>query len=98
MAVGTIGAIFNGASLPAFSILFGELIEVLGNPNSPTYTEDVEKYSIWLALVGILSTITSWWQVNLSPPPLPVAMERSNSSFHLVSWDHRHVFAHWSPM
>eukprot|EP00741_Cyanophora_paradoxa_P008173 tig00000025_g7909.t2 len=66
MLMGTIGAVINGAALPAFSIVFGEMMNSL---NSSSIQEQVAKFSVIFVLIGVAVAVASWletglWMVN----------------------------------
>lgn len=62
--IGIIGGIVNGLTMPAFSVVFGEMLDGF-NPGEPgtDIMADVSKYAVIITLVGVLSWIAAYIEI-----------------------------------
>ena len=52
MALGVLGAVVNGATFPAFAVIFGEVLEVFSQPAGKV----LEATHLWAGLFLVLGT------------------------------------------
>jgi len=63
-AVGVFSAIVNGLTMPAFSLIFGELLDAFNPENASTdIMDDIRKFAIIITLVGVGSWIFSYLEI-----------------------------------
>ncbi|XP_069814912.1 ATP-binding cassette sub-family B member 5-like isoform X2 [Dendropsophus ebraccatus] len=59
---GILCAMINGGAHPAFSVLFAKVIAIFGSSNSETIQQDINLYSIIVAVIGVVSFFTYFLQ------------------------------------
>eukprot|EP01025_Chloroclados_australasicus_P040714 TRINITY_DN4266_c0_g1_i9.p2 TRINITY_DN4266_c0_g1~~TRINITY_DN4266_c0_g1_i9.p2 ORF type:complete len:248 (+),score=15.29 TRINITY_DN4266_c0_g1_i9:85-744(+) len=59
---GFLGAVVNGLTLPAFTVIFGELVNELGE-DSPNLTEQVNDLALYFVYLAIVSWAASYFEV-----------------------------------
>ncbi|XP_022920637.1 ATP-dependent translocase ABCB1-like [Onthophagus taurus] len=60
--LGCICAMIFGASLPAYSFVFGDIVGVLSDPNDDYVKTEGNKFSLYFLIIGIVSGFTSFLQ------------------------------------
>eukprot|EP00054_Salpingoeca_dolichothecata_P020503 m.129396 g.129396 ORF g.129396 m.129396 type:complete len:1316 (+) comp23639_c0_seq1:107-4054(+) len=58
---GTLGAIVHGGILPAFAILFGEVIDDFANESD--FIDQVQDIAVWFCILGVIAFVSGWLQV-----------------------------------
>ena len=60
MVLGSIFAVANGASIPAFSVLFGETANAFALSDPDKVLEEMEKLAMWFGIIGALAALASY--------------------------------------
>lgn len=63
VTIGCLSALIMGLSIPAFAIIFGEILGTLSDPSPAKIQENVSLYSLLFVVMGILSGIASFLQI-----------------------------------
>ncbi|XP_054157883.1 ATP-dependent translocase ABCB1-like isoform X2 [Oppia nitens] len=63
--IGALSAFIMGLSIPGFSIIFGEILGTLSNPDIQKIKDDVLLYSMLFVVMGIASGFASFFQIYL---------------------------------
>ncbi|GAB6020134.1 hypothetical protein CHUAL_002862 [Chamberlinius hualienensis] len=63
IVLGCVGAVGMGFSMPAFSLVFGDIMGVLDNCNTDQIMDDAAFYSCLFLVIGIASAIASFLQL-----------------------------------
>jgi ABC-type multidrug transport system fused ATPase/permease subunit len=61
--IGSLTSFLMGLSIPAFALLFGEILGTLSNPSTDEIQKDVSTYSLIFVAMGIGSGVASFLQV-----------------------------------
>jgi len=70
MVIGALMSMIHGASTPIFTIVFGDVINTLGDSNSATISPEqalqaIKDSSIWFVILGVIAFVSSLFQVLL---------------------------------
>jgi len=63
LVIGVIGGIAGGLVMPLFSIVFGELIDSFDPRNALDFMGLIEKFSLYITLVGVGAWVVSWMEM-----------------------------------
>lgn len=63
ISIGCIASIVMGCSMPAFAVIFGDIMGVLGEPNEDTVRTETDRYCIYFVIAGVASGIATFLQV-----------------------------------
>lgn len=64
ISIALLAAIVNGAIVPMFSILFGRLLNVIGDPGSDLSAE-INKVVLYLVYIGLAGLLGGWAEISL---------------------------------
>ena len=79
IAIGAVASFLMGATMPIFSILFGDVLGVLGYENTTEAREDSVKYALMfcgLALYSLLAMLLQGWMFAISGENLTKRLRR----------------------
>ncbi len=62
MLLGTLGAMVNGLSMPAFNVLFGKVIDTL-NGSKSSFADNIDQLCISIVVIGVINLFTGFLQV-----------------------------------
>ncbi|XP_017777587.1 PREDICTED: multidrug resistance protein 1B-like isoform X2 [Nicrophorus vespilloides] len=60
--IACIGAAISGASLPIYSIVFGDIVGILGDDDTDFVRTEGNKFSMYFAIIGVVTGIAAFFQ------------------------------------
>lgn len=63
IVTGCIGAIISGASIPLYSIVFGDIVGVLSDSDNDVIRTEGNKFSLYFFIIGVVTGFASLFQV-----------------------------------
>jgi ATP-binding cassette subfamily B (MDR/TAP) protein 1 len=63
ICVGCISSIAMGCSMPAFAVIFGDIMGVLAEPNADYVQSETNRYCIYFVIAGVVSGIATFLQI-----------------------------------
>jgi len=64
--VSFIGAAIHGAALPAFALIFGQLIDSLNNPDPAALSSRIDEISVWFVYIGLGALVFAFLEVGMA--------------------------------
>lgn len=63
ITIGSVCSLVMGAAMPLFSIIFGQVVEILGKTDPDVVRSETNEYSLYFVLTGILVGTSTFLQV-----------------------------------
>ncbi len=66
MFLGTLGGVVTGVSLPAFNVLFGEMLDTL-NGSKSSFSSGIANLCIAFVIIAVINLFSGFFQVGTLP-------------------------------